>query len=197
MEARQKFSNIVGKQVIELPPFIIAGTLHACDNVFELAMQTVEIDGLIEAPNCSDVELIEEAKRDMAHNMEEQYFKMFASWHFGDAILDWIRQCEITFKMSEMLSKLLQPDLWPHAGRTSFVSLLSSKHVISKERAKIHVGTRLAFREPPPISCFTDHFLFYLGTPLTMNAYRDWASKTPKPVLTLPPNRFHFEVERF
>ena len=116
-------------------------------------------------------------------------------WQWGDSILEWIRQCEITFGAEETLRNLLHPDLWPHASRSSFVTLLAEKavptHGVGLEKA---VGLRLTFRQPPPIDCFSNQFLFYLNSPVAGSAYQTWAHMTAEPPALLPPERFHFQV---
>jgi len=118
-----------------------------------------------------------------------------AHWRWGDSILEWIRQCEITFETEATLRNLLRPDLWPHAGRASFVTLLTDKsvptHGVVLENA---VGLRLTFRQPPPISCFSNQFLFYLNTSVAGSAYRTWAGLNSDRPALLPPERFHFQV---
>ena len=53
----------------------------------------------------------------------------------------------------------------------------------------LHTAT---FRQPPPISCFSDQFLFYLNSPVANSAYQAWARmNTP---VSLPPERFTFQV---
>ena len=80
------------------------------------------------------------------------------------------------FRVGEALRSLLHPDVWPHAGRSSFVNLLMEKsvptHGVGVENA---VGLRLTFRQPPPIDCFSNQFLFYLNSSMTRTAYRTWA----------------------
>ena len=75
------------------------------------------------------------------------------------------------------------------------MQLLEDKHVEPKgvdiERA---VGMRLTFRQPPPIGCFSNQFLFYLNTSLATTAYQTWSHMAAKPVSSLPPERFTFEV---
>jgi len=56
------------------------------------------------------------------------------------------------------------------------------------------VGTRLTFRQPPPISCFSNQFLFYLNSTLANTAYRTWSHMSTAPVASLPPERFSFDV---
>jgi hypothetical protein len=134
-------------------------------------------------------------KMDLAINMVDQYLHLVTQWQWGDSILEWIRQCEITFGTRLELRNLLRPDVWPHAGRSSFVTLLGDKAVssagIELDQA---VGLRLTFRQPPPISCFSNQFLFYLNSSVASTAYRTWAHLSPNPVSSLPPERFSFEV---
>ena len=60
---------------------------------------------------------------DLAINLADQYLRFVTEWQWGDSILEWIRQCEITFGTRLELRNLLRPDVWPHAGRASFVIL--------------------------------------------------------------------------
>jgi hypothetical protein len=123
------------------------------------------------------------------------YRGLLTHWQWGDSIVEWIRQCEITFDFDASLRALLQPDLWPHANRASFVTLLEEKHVdtggIALHKA---VGLRLTFRQPPPIDCFSNQFLLLLNSPVADSAYQTWAHLGPQKSALLPPDRFHFEV---
>jgi hypothetical protein len=134
-------------------------------------------------------------KMDLAINMVDQYLHLVTQWQWGDSILEWIRQCEITFGTRLELRNLLRPDVWPHAGRSSFVTLLGDKAVssvgVELDQA---VGLRLTFRQPPPISCFSNQFLFYLNSSVASTAYQTWAHLSPNPVSCLPPERFSFDV---
>jgi hypothetical protein len=134
-------------------------------------------------------------KMDLAINLVDQYLHLVTQWQWGDSILEWIRQCEITFGTRLELRNLLRPDVWPHAGRSSFVTLLSDK-AVSSEGVQLDqaVGLRLTFRQPPPISCFSNQFLFYLNSSVTATAYQTWAHLSPDPVSCLPPERFAFQV---
>jgi hypothetical protein len=89
----------------------------------------------------------------------------------------------------------LRPDVWPHASRASFVTLLEDKAIpnegIAFEKA---VGLRLTFRQPPPISCFSNQFLFYLNGTVANTAYQTWAHMMPDPISSLPPERFRFDI---
>jgi hypothetical protein len=132
---------------------------------------------------------------DLALNLVDQYLGLLSHWHWGDAVIEWIRQCEITFDARLELRNLLRSDVWPHAGRSSFVTLLGDKAVktegVQLEKA---VGLRLAFRQMPPIRCCTDQFLFYLNNSVAQTAYRTWLNMTPNPISSLPPERFEFAI---
>ena len=134
-------------------------------------------------------------KMDLALSLVDQYRTFLSHWTWGDSILEWIRQCEMTFEITNDLRPLLRVDVWPHAGRTSFVHLLRDKEVdtggVTLEKA---VGMRLTFRQPPPIKCFSNQFLFYLNSSVAATAYQTWAAMSPDPVSALPPERFTFQV---
>jgi hypothetical protein len=140
-------------------------------------------------------DLLDRRKMDLALNLVDQYLGVLTHWHWGDSVLEWIRQCEITFGARLELRNLLRSDIWPHAGRSSFVTLLEDKAVktpgVSLEKA---VGLRLAFRQMPPIRCCSDQFLFYLNNSLGQSAYQTWLDTIPNPVSSLPPERFQFEI---
>lgn len=137
----------------------------------------------------------ERRKMDLAIQLVEQYLGLIEHWRLGDSILDWIRQCEMTFEMRQDLRPLLRPDVWPHAGRSSFVMLLRDKAIDTKGIApESAVGTRLSFRQPPPLNCFSDQFLFYLKATLASTAYQTWSNLSPDPISAFPPERFSFEV---
>jgi hypothetical protein len=132
---------------------------------------------------------------DLALNLVDQYLGLLQHWHWGDSVIEWIRQCEITFGTRVELRHLLKNEIWPHAGRSSFVRLLEDKAVrtegVDLEKA---VGLRLAFRQMPPIRCCSDQFLFYLNNTVANTAFQTWQRMTPAPISALPPERFSFEV---
>ncbi|MBI3208024.1 MAG: hypothetical protein HYZ37_03870 [Candidatus Solibacter usitatus] len=185
--------EIAGGKDFELPPLMVHRTLHLSrlDKVMNMAEKIVESEDMIPAASAG----LEQRKFELAINLVEQYQAMVLHWRWGDDILEWIRQCEITFETRLELRPLLCGDVWPHAGRSSFVRLLEDKSIptegIQMEKA---VGLRLTFRQPPPISCFSDQFLFYLNDPVGNSAYQAWASKSPAPVSSLPPERFTLQV---
>jgi hypothetical protein len=56
------------------------------------------------------------------------------------------------------------------------------------------VGMRLTFRQPPPLKCFSDQFLFYLHNNVADTAYHTWAGMGAEAASSLPPERFTFDV---
>lgn len=195
MEDR-RYIDIPGTVTHELPPLLVHATQEGTPitEVVEMATGIVEAeDMLAEVP--ADENGFEQRKFDLALNLAEQYMRLMSHWQWGDSILEWIRQCEITFENREVLRNLLHPDVWPHAGRSSFVSLLMEKsvptHGVGLENA---VGLRLTFRQPPPIDCFSNQFLIYLNSTVTRTAYQTWARLAQDCPSLFPPHRFHFQV---
>lgn len=195
----RRFVEIPGTRTHELPPLLIGALAESprAEKTLEMAEELVDQEGMIPLPGEDPAvdPLIERRRLDLAIQIVEQYYGLLSHWKLGDAILEWIRQCETTFERRQELRVLLRPDVWPHAGRSSFVTLLRDKAVdtrgLDPEKA---VGTRLSFRQPPPLDICTDQFLFYLRSRLAQAAYQAWASLTPEPVSDLPPERFVFEV---
>lgn len=203
----RRFVELPGGKTHELPPLLVKMTpqVRNLERVMNLANGLIEHEDMIPSPSLEltlpeeDFERVrqqlERSKMDLALNLVDQYMGLIRHWQWGDGILEWIRQCEITFGTRSELRVLLHPDVWPHAGRSSFVQLLEDKDVktegVEIEKA---VGLRLTFRQPPPISCFSNQFLFYLNGTVAHSAYDAWAGMTPDPVSALPPERFAFEV---
>lgn len=193
----RRFVEVPGSETHALPPLLVrtGAGVRRLDRVMSMAEQLVEQDEMIPArPEGNELDL-ERRRMDLAINLVEQYLAVVQQWQWGEGILEWIRQCETTFEMRPGLRALLRPDVWPHAARSSFVTLISDKavptHGVEVEKA---VGLRLTFRQPPPLSCFSDQFLLYLNSPLAESAYRTWAGRSPAPISSLPPERFEFQV---
>ncbi len=190
-----KYIRIPGHKTHELPPLLV----HSLPE--RTANETVDLDSVIleveeMLPDVdADASVIEQRKFDLATSLAEQYRGLIARWQWGDSILDWIRQCEITFESESALRHLLHPDLWPHASRSSFVTLLVDKDVpVPAPGPEQAVGLRLTFRQPPPIRCCSNDFLFYLSPSVADSAYHTWAHLSTEDAALLPPDRFHFEV---
>ena len=201
----RKFVELPGSKTHELPPLLVrmAHSVKRLDRVMEMANSLIDDEDMICA--CPDSNLVldqdardldlERRRMDLAVNLVDQYVGFIEHWQWGASIVEWIRQCETTFDSSLALRNLLRADLWPHAGRSSFVTLLEDKsvdtHGIGIEKA---VGLRLTFRQPPPLKCFSNQFLFFLNSTVANTAYQTWAGMTPAPVSSLPPERFEFQI---
>src|ERR1700684_2054583 len=184
----RKFVEVPGSKTHELPPLLVrmSPAVKRLDRVMEMANELIEQEDMMQPGH-------EAGKMDLALNLVDQYLGFVQHWQWGDSILEWIRQCETTFENRIDLRNLLSADVWPHAGRPSFVTLLEDKAVDTRgvgiEKA---VGLRVTFRQPPPLKFFSDHFLFYLNGTLANSAYQTWAGMTP--IRSLPPERFRFHV---
>ena len=188
-----KYIDIPGSKTHELPPLLVHSvTAHTPVDDIESVMGEAE-DMLAVSDATPDI--LEQRRFELALQLKEQYKGLVSHWLWGDSILEWIRQCEITFECEDTLRKLLHPDVWPHASRASFVTLLSEKRVtkpgVQLERA---VGLRLSFRQPPPIDCVSSQFLFYLNSTVAGAAYQTWSRLIPQEPALFPPERFHFDV---
>ncbi len=202
----RKFVEVPGSRTHELPPLLVrmAPDIKRLDRVMGMANELIDQEDMIPVtfdaaapetePGRAHVEM-ERRKMDLALNLVDQYLGFVRHWQWGDSILEWIRQCETTFDTRVDLRNLLRSDLWPHAGRSSFVILLEDKAVetggVGIEKA---VGMRLTFRQPPPLKCFSNQFLFYLSSTVANTAYHTWAMMSPSPISSLPPERFNFHV---
>jgi hypothetical protein len=196
----RKFLEIPGDDTVQLPPLLVKDNVHVrrLDKVVDLASKVIEKEDWVPAQPLDALvpeAEVERRKMDLALNLVDQYLTLMRHWHWGDGILEWIRQCEITFESKARLRGLLRADVWPHAGRSSFVTLLADKRIpaegIALEKA---VGLRLSFRQPPPMACFSDQFLFYLNGTVASTAYQTWAQMSPEPISSLPPERFQVDV---
>ena len=195
----RKFVEVPGGKTHELPPLLVKTVpdVKRIDKLVGLAAEIIEQEDMIPLGSLPFMpeDQLEARKMDLAFNLVDQYMGLLSHWHWGDAVVEWIRQCEITFGTRLELRNLLRSDLWPHAGRSSFVKLLEDKSV---QTGAVHldkaVGIRLAYRRMPPMGCYTDQFLFYLSESAFSNVYRSWMGITPSGDASLPPERFHFDV---
>ena len=190
----RSYIEVPGAGMHELPPLLVRGIPEDADreDLVQRAAAIIDLEDMIED---ASPDTMDQRKLDLALHLTDQYFGLLSHWAWGDSVLEWIRQCEITFSATSALRDLLSRDIWPHAARSSFVDLLLDKEVptrgVAIDRA---VGMRLTFRQPPPIDCCSDQFLFFLNSRLAGAAYETWARLSPETAAHLPPNRFHFEV---
>jgi hypothetical protein len=196
----RRFVEVSGNKTHEWPPLLVktAPEVRRIDKMMGVAAEIIEQEDMVPSvagDQLAEEEVVERRKMDLALNLVDQYMGLLIHWHWGDAVVEWIRQCEITFGTRTELRNLLRSDLWPHAGRSSFVTLLEDKAIKTEGvRLEKAVGLRLAFRRLPPIRCCSDQFLFYLNNSVAQTAYRTWFNMTPSPIASLPPERFQFEV---
>jgi len=187
----ERYIEIPGSQTHELPPLLVQSS---GEEIGDLSSVMLEAEDML-SPSGAEEAVLEQRKLDLALQLAQQYKGLVSHWFWGDSILEWIRQCEITFEGEGTLRQLLHPDVWPHASRASFVTLLMDKgvptHGVGVEKA---VGLRLTFRQPPPIGCFSSQFLFYLNSTLAGTAFQTWSHLGPAAHALLPPERFHFDV---
>ena len=191
-----KYVEIPGSGTHELPPLLVHGAVEQAteEGACDLASIMAEAEDMIAAGGADELQF-EQRKFDLALQLAEQYKGLLAHWSWGDSVLEWIRQCEITFESEDVLRKLLHPDVWPHASRASFVTLLMEKGIATPGVAlECAVGMRLAFRQPPPIDCVSSQFLLYLNSTIANTAYQTWSHLVPQAEGLFPPERFHFDV---
>lgn len=191
----ERYIAIPGDKTHELPPLLVHTAEHVpAEGAADLDSMMVEAEDMLAATDAGAA-ILEQRKFDLAVQLAERYKALCSHWQWGDSVLEWIRQCEITFECEDALRNLLHPDVWPHASRASFVTLLREKRVLGRgvalERA---VGLRLTFRQPPPIDCFSNQFLLYLNSTVADTAYQTWSHLVPEALGLLPPERFHFDV---
>jgi len=187
-----KYIQIPGSRTHELPPLLVhSATEHAPAEDMDSVLGEAEY--MLGVSDASP-DVLDQRRFELALQLKEQYKGLLSHWLWCDSILEWIRQCEITFECEDTLRQLLHPDVWPHASRASFVTLLMEKdvptHGVALQKA---VGLRLIFREPS-IRCFSNQFLFYLHPIVADTAYSSWSHLTPEIPSLLPPERFHFYV---
>ena len=190
-----RYIDIPGNATHELPPLLLNSLDPAPAEVTpDLVSVMPEAEDMLAVSDATE-DVREHRKFELAVQLAERYKGLRTQWLLGDSILEWIRQCEITFEGADGLRQLLHPDVWPHATRSSFVTLLEEKQVADAggplERA---VGLRLTFRQPPPIDCCSNQFLLYLNSTVADTAYQTWSHLVPDALMLLPPHRFHFEV---
>ena len=196
----RRYVEIPGSSSYELPPLMLKsgpGASGAASLVDE-ASAIVDSESLIPGPTqdaLSAEDRLEHVRFGLAVSLVDNYRVFLRHWTWGESVLEWIRQCELSFATQPNLRSLLRPDVWPHAGRSSFVKLLDDKNAadsgIVLENA---MGFRLTFRQPPPIEFFSEKFLFLLNPSLASTAYQAWAGADCDEEACLPPERFQFLV---
>jgi hypothetical protein len=193
----RKFLSIPGDRHHDLPPLLVRGEMPTTEwqLLFGTATEIVDSDELLsETVRLTELEeALERRRLDLAATLLQQYKTFLTQWNWGDSVVEWIRQCEITFDGQPDLKPLLRRNIWPHAGRASFVNLIQDKHREVDVALHKVVGLRLAFRQPPPISCVSEQFLMYLNGAIAESAYEAWANMGSDSA-SFPPERFDFPL---
>src|SRR5579872_570543 len=116
----RSYIEVPGAGMHELPPLLVRSIPEDAsrEDLFLRAAAMIESEDMIED---AATDTLDQRKTDLALNLTDQYFRLLAHWAWGDSVLEWIRQCEITFDATTALRHLLTPDVWPHAARSSFV----------------------------------------------------------------------------
>ena len=196
----RRYVEIPGDSSFELPPLMLRSgpNLRKLDKLVHSAGDIVDSESLIPGPtqDALDAEnMLAQVRFGLAANLVEQYRIFVLHWTWGESVLDWIQQCETSFESQPNLRALLRPDVWPHAGRASFVTLLEDKQAADKHIVLQNaMGYRLTFRQPPPIDFFSEKFLFFLNSSVAETAYRAWAAAAGGDEASFPPERFQFFV---
>ena len=196
----RRYVEIPGDSSFELPPLMLRSgpETDELDALVYSAGSIVDSEALIPGPTQDALDagkIPVDVRFGLAASLVDQYRTFVQHWVWGASVLEWILQCETSFETQPNLRTLLRPDVWPHAGRSSFVTLLEDKQAtdagIVLESA---MGYRLTFRQPPPIEFFSEKFLLLLNSSLAAAAYRAWADAGGGGDASLPPERFQFYV---
>ena len=110
----RQFVEIPGDRLHELPPLLIRSAKEAnrTERAMQMASHVVESEDMLPPPVIEIAELselLEQRKMELALQLVEHYQGLVDQWCLGDSILEWIRQCEITFETRLELRPLLRP----------------------------------------------------------------------------------------
>lgn len=196
----RQYVEIPGDRQFELPPLMLRSgpSTRAAHKLLQGAGEIVDSESLIPGSTMDDLDAentLSHVRFGLALNLVERYRSFVLHWTWGESVLDWIHQCETSFESQPNLRTLLRPDVWPHAGRSSFVTLLQDKQAADENIVLENaMGYRLTFRRPPPIGFFSEKFLFFLDSSVGATAYHAWAGAGGQEDASLPPERFQFFV---
>ena len=112
---------------------------------------------------------------DLAVNLTEQYLRLLAHWQWGDSILESIRQSKLRSKPMPRCAVASIRIVWPHASRSSFVTLLVDKDVHAPVSLENAVGMRLTFRQAAAYRLLLEPVSLLSEFPVTGTAYQTWA----------------------
>src|SRR6202035_3257790 len=90
----ERYIQIPGSKTHELPPLLVHA---ASEDVGDLTSVMLEAEDML-SPSDAGEDVLEQRKLDLALQLTQQYKGLLSHWLWGDSILEWIRQCEITFE---------------------------------------------------------------------------------------------------
>lgn len=194
----RRFLEIPGTDTIELPPLLYNKTTPILkpERVFAGAKEIARSELMPEYSLYGAGGDLEESVLNLATGLVERYKLFTRLVKLGQNILEWATECEVEFERLKALHGLLSTKVWPHAGRASLITLLSDKNFRPFPEAdlSVAVGLGLNFRQIPPITYMSNHFLMYLSPTIANSSYAAWSSKNPPPIHDLPPERFTFQI---
>src|SRR5579862_4277812 len=111
----QRYIEIPGEKTHELPPLLVRPTTADRGEAGDCGLASVlpEAEDMLGQGDDAGEELREQRKFELALQLTERYRGLLSHWLWGDSVLEWIRQCEITFEGENTLRTLLHPDVWP------------------------------------------------------------------------------------
>src|SRR3954452_24430289 len=97
----RKFVEVPGGKTHELPPLLVktVPNVKRLDKMMGIANEIIEQEDMvpcISGDKLVDEDSLERRKLDLALNLVDQYLDLLSQWHWGVAVVEWIRQCEIT-----------------------------------------------------------------------------------------------------
>src|SRR5690348_8370328 len=97
----RKFVELPGQKMHELPPLLVnaAPNVRRLDRVVGMANDLIDSEDMIPVSMVDGIPAeyeMDRRKMDLAINLVDQYLQLVTHWQWGDSILEWIRQCEIT-----------------------------------------------------------------------------------------------------
>ena len=112
----RKFIDVPGDRTHELPPLFVRTDpeVKNLDKMMDVAADIIEQEDMVPAVAIDRMvpeQIVERRKLDLALNLVDQYLGLLKHWHWGDAIIEWIRQCEITFEERRELRHLQKRSL--------------------------------------------------------------------------------------
>src|ERR1700693_896499 len=94
----ERYIEIPGSKTHELPPLLVhRGGEEGGNDIGDLASVMLEAEDML-SPSDAGEDILQQRRLDLALQLTQQYKGLLSHWLWGDSILEWIRQCEITFE---------------------------------------------------------------------------------------------------